>query len=893
MNIIVFSVRSEYHLQHIMFIINCGIKRRIVKVVLAPKLFIAILIYLTTVVFAFSQGYIMIDKGNGLPIASDGQKAIIQSNYVYFGIEPSGKWTWAGQRNRFEIISDFNYALSGDNRVFGYTYHGSVSKIDEHSFRYEIDFDNNEAIEKVIGGGIEFKLNAEYNEIYGTPRLLENNTGWIWGNENGEHFKLEFTDPVADVFFERRNPNVIRVYFFRDRIEVSKHNHQAIFSGPDDFTLRQTNDELFGLYDIDEWFEIDAPFYTAADLSFLNHLPAGKHGFLETDGDALVFEDGTKAKFWGTTVSANALFSTRYEDIDNHAKRIAALGFNLVRLTHHDARWVRPNVFGEDAQTTNRISEDQMRVIDKWVAELNAVGIYIWFDFHHERYLLENDNIYGFEEIERKSPNAKGTADLRGYSHFNDSIRLTMQSLNKQLITRVNKETNERYADNKGIIFLLLTNENDITHHFGNRLLKAQKVPMHTELLDKAVDGFSRKNNLPANRVGQTWIPGPSKLFLNDAEHNFNQKLLSSLREDDSNHLVVTTSSWGDNPMYSLPALTESAVIDVHTYGEVGELEVDPNKAANFLHWIAAAHVADKPLSVSEWNVETFPVPDRHASSLYMAAVASHQGWDAMMQFNYATRSPTGRGQFNPYSMYHDPAMLGTMQAAALMYRQGHLQEAVKTYVFAPSAEELMYTALTPKSAKILRTVPEKSKLLIKLPKMENLPWLQETSVPADAKIITKSDFSLVDEGDSSATTDTGELYRNWQEGIYTINSAKSKAVMGWIGGRHIELDSAVFDIKTNSASIIVQTLDNQDINNSQNIMISFAARAEPRSGRRAPIFAEPVTGMIKIYADSGLKLYKHKNGDNYTELGVTYQDGAYNIELARDLKTYWLFLRK
>ncbi len=398
--------------------------------VFSVRLLVLFLFYIVTNGYAYSQGYFSIDKKSGLPFASDGGEAIIQTNYVYFGFEPSGKWTWAGQRNQFEIISDFSYRLSGDNSTFGYTYTGSISKIDEHSFSYEMSFDNKKAIEKVIGGGIEFRLNAKYNEEYGTPRLLENNTGWIWGDENSEHFKLEFANPVANVFFERRNPNIIRVYFFKDSIEVSRHHHQAIFSIPDDFILRQTDDELFGLYDANEWFEIEAPYYSPIDLSYLNHFPAGKHGFLQTDGDSLIFADGTSAKFWGTAISAHALFLTRYEDVENHARRIAALGFNLVRLTHFDASWVRPNVFGENSFTTNKISEDHMRILDKWVAKLNKNGVYNWFDFNHERSLKENDNIYGFEEIDRKSPNAKGSADLKGYSYFNDTIRLTMQSLN-------------------------------------------------------------------------------------------------------------------------------------------------------------------------------------------------------------------------------------------------------------------------------------------------------------------------------------------------------------------------------------------------------------------------------------------------------------------------------
>ena len=42
-----------------------------------------------------------------------------------------------------------------------------------------------------------------------------------------------------------------------------------------------------------------SPAGTAIDMSFLLDAPAGKHGKVKADGDRLVFEDGTPAKFWG------------------------------------------------------------------------------------------------------------------------------------------------------------------------------------------------------------------------------------------------------------------------------------------------------------------------------------------------------------------------------------------------------------------------------------------------------------------------------------------------------------------------------------------------------------------------------------------------------------------
>jgi hypothetical protein len=44
------------------------------------------------------------------------------------------------------------------------------------------------------------------------------------------------------------------------------------------------------------------------------------------------------------------------------------------------------------------------------------------------------------------------------------------------------------------------------------------------------------------------------------------------------------------------------------------------------IHWIAAAHIADRPLTATEWNVESFPVPDRHASRFLLPVLRACKG---------------------------------------------------------------------------------------------------------------------------------------------------------------------------------------------------------------------------------------------------------------------------
>jgi hypothetical protein len=117
----------------------------------------------------------------------------------------------------------------------------------------------------------------------------------------------------------------------------------------------------------------------------------------------------------------------------------------------------------------------------------------------------------------------------------------------------------------------------------------------------------------------------------------------------------------------SLPALCAGDPIDVHSYGNTGELEKNPIYAANIVDWIALTQIVDRPLSVTEWNMGSFPVLDRHALPLYIGGAASLQGWDALMQFAYSVDPLNSNGGPSAWQSFNDPALLATLPAAALL----------------------------------------------------------------------------------------------------------------------------------------------------------------------------------------------------------------------------------
>jgi hypothetical protein len=142
------------------------------------------------------------------------------------------------------------------------------------------------------------------------------------------------------------------------------------------------------------------------------------------------------------------------------------------------------------------------------------------------------------------------------------------------------------------------------------------------------------------------------------------------------------------------------------------------------------------------------------------------------------------------------------------------------------------------------------------------------------------------------SVSDTGELRRDWKVGVYTINTPRTQAATGRVGGRVVALFDVEIRMKTNNASVAVQSLTGKRLGDSSAVLISLGARSEPLSLGRLPYRSEPVEGVLSIRAPAGLKLYANVNGrGERREIPTSYRDGRYQVRLDAALGTYWLLL--
>jgi hypothetical protein len=861
-----------------------------------PVLRLAALLLLVLAVPARAAAWtVQVDERQGLPVVALGGAAAVTSTFVFWRKD----WAWAGASTAFKVVAPFEYALSGASEPLGLDLKAGIRKVSERQLTWELDLAARRATPEAIGGGISFRFDlANLGLRLGEPELLPDNRGWAWGRAGGPRLEMRFDPPLAAVFFERGQKAEVRAFFYKGEVPQGPRRHVATLTIAGDMKIAPTTAERFGLDDPATWPAaiLDWPIapwnISPVDLSFLNaqDRPAGRRGFLRADRDRLVFEDGTPARFWGTNLTAAALFGTDYENVRQQARRLSELGFNLVRLHHHDSFWVSPNIFGDArVSDTKSLSPSMLEKLDWWIKCLKDEGIYVWLDLHVQRRFKPGDGIEHFDEIAKGKPGA----DLKGYNYVNASIQAAMRRFAADYVGHLNPFTGLKYQDDPAVIALLLTNENDLTFHFGNALLPNSKVPQHNAVYMAEAAAFAARHGLAKDKTWRSWEHGPSKLFLNDLERRFSADQIGHLRGLGARGLIATTATWGGNPLSSLPALTAGDIIAVHSYGGIGELEKNPVHAANLMHWIAAAQVAGRPLAVPEWNVSPFPAPDRHAVPLYLGAAASLQGWDALMQYAYSQQGLSNRGSPGNWHAFNDPALMATLPAAALLYRRGDVAQARTTYVFAPGRDQLYGRLVSPANAAGLRTAAEKGRLVIALPATPELPWLDKSRIPEDATVIGDPGAALIAPDAGAVASDTGELRRDWETGTFTIDTARTQAALGWIGGLQMRLADVEIAVATRNATVAVQSLDGRPIREARAILVSLGARSVPGAGGRLPFHSEPVTGRLAVRAVPGLRLYRqHGLPAEARELPARYEGGRYRIELDRGLASYWLVLR-
>ena len=722
--------------------------------------------------------------------------------------------------------------------------HGQVTPFEQRGYAISYEVTRPATVARLVGG-VELDLDLDQalphvgvKQVHRTPRGATVELG------PGLSLAVELSGPAREVRVAHRNSLTIQIDF-PDRFLRTKGAKEALrIAMPAGCQLVPDFGERLAAAPTEQRPQTLRGYQSPVDLSFLNAAdrPAGQHGFVRAAGDTLQFADGKSARFWGVNLVANALFRTPHAQVQSTAKRLAALGFNLVRIHHHDSDWVNPNIFTPKTDNTQSLNPASLAALDLWIHHLRNEGIYVWLDLTVGRTLRPSDQVAGRAEF------AMQQDSIKALNFLNDDVERLMHDFASAYLQHKNPHTGLRYVDDPAIAAVLISNENDLVKH-GLAIVDQKRFPYHGARYARFAKAFSQRHKLPLKDVMEPWQGGPGILSLSALEQEFFGRSIQHLHAIGVRVPIATSDYWGWSPLYALPSLSRGDVVDVHTYGGEAELGQDPRYSGNFLQWIGGAALLGRPVTVTEWNTP-LPSRDRSSSPLFVASHAALQQWDALMIYAYnqgaSFRYP------DPFSTGHDPALMATMPHAALAYRRADVAPAKKHYVLELSYADLYgaHDPLRPIDLRALRTLLPQSRVSIRLPA---IPELDYTPRPmAGGELVRDPQHSYIAEQATSVTSDTGEL--TWHLGLdayFAIDTERTQALTGFIGGQERTLSTLHSAIEPNYGTVALSSLDGVALADSSHMLLSVVSQArENEEKRRDPeevFVVQVVTGRVGI----------------------------------------------
>ena len=169
-----------------------------------------------------------------------------------------------------------------------------------------------------------------------------------------------------------------------------------------------------------------------------------------------------------------------------------------------------------------------------------------------------------------------------------------------------------------------------------------------------------------------------------------------------------------------------------------------------------------------------------------------------------------------------------------------------------------------------------------------------------------KSEGDFADVTDE-VTSDTGELYRNWEKGCGWIDAGRTKAVYGFVGGEQFDLTDVSVRVRNNYATVAISSLTDDDISRSGNLLITAVGKADNTGAvynndhtslleeGKAPVLIEVIEAEIAIKTDrKNLKVWSVDNEGYYTGyLPASYEDGVFRFSIGGEFESMYYLVQE
>ncbi len=682
--------------------------------------------------------------------------------------------------------------------------------------------------------------------------------------------------------------------------------------------------------DTSDWFAYEAlPDETIAgtpiDASWVFDGPCGKHGFVKAQGDEYVFEDGTKANFWGANIAANAIFQSK-EDTDELVTHAAANGFNLLRFHHMDTDWSNPNIFGTTNSNHGNLPDPvELDKFEYLWAKCKEKGIYIYLD----------GLCYWY-------------GGMKGEIQFREDRQAQQMEYLEALFTHVNPYTGTTLADDPTFAMMDIVNEDSfawrdlLTWRFPAGENQAVIRPLFANWLKNKYGTEENVKKAWAQEDRNGWDDNDSletgvyinpryylikelktsdqklydiQSFFVDISIDYYTKMINFIKNDLGVKALITGSNCpGEMQVLYGDTVYNPDFWDIHTYynhpaGDIyylpAGLHTYDDNAFSILEnkdRLIAQNgnrtAAGLPMAVSEWANVMPHLFDAESMPL-MAAYSDFETW-APMYFTYTQGGQAkNTGLMSVWNMYESPTKRAISAASAIMMIRGDVKKANMSYF-----EPLDYKTLM--STDIWRTsIPD------------GMHWIAKTGIalsdiPWSVEAMTHSNEALLDyyrnmEETGVYVSTTGELRYDENQDTFEINTPNSQGYIGYIGGKNGVFDNMDVNVSNIHANVLLTSLTQSSIEDSDRLLLSCVGRWR-NSGMKwsesgtdledsggTPMLLEPIKGEITLKTGKDYDVFcldmngqrtgspeKTVNADGSVTIKLTAENKALNYELVK-----------
>ena len=409
------------------------------------------------------------------------------------------------------------------------------------------------------------------------------------------------------------------------------------------------------------------------DFSFLLDAPAGKYGFVKSEGENFVFENrpGIPVRFNGGNLCNDIATRYTHQEADILADLMASYGFNAARLHHFDADLV------DASKTDGSVDPKRLDNLHYLVAALKKRGIYTTIDLYTCR-------TKGFPE------KFNGMFEVKSRMMFDKSMRDNLMNFARTMLTPVNPYTGLALKDDPALTTIGLINEDPMmTTHEQFKYPNTDPV-QHGNIRENFAAWCQAQGITPPERPGLELYTR----FLNEHQVKIYREMTAALRamgiRQPTSDISCTNRSiyafprkefdYVDNHYYfSHPRALGSAWSFPSSYVNAGMASVlYKNMTACF-----ASRIKDKPFTVTEYN---FCAPNefRSEGGLAMGSLSAFQNASGIYVFDFAgyghrTRwnsiNETG-AHLGWFGVMTDPVRNLSQRIITLLYMRGDVRQA-------------------------------------------------------------------------------------------------------------------------------------------------------------------------------------------------------------------------